>query len=150
MKGIFGIVNKKTNRTWSYYSIDDISEMDMVFDEIVSSDRRLRRKRDCYDFRPELVETTDDVDRSLAKYIWPQLSRVKYNDSCYDYPVDKKINKRIKRAVDWCVEMFPDRKYTFAIDIPEQYHVYVYVFENDEIRERYGFGGGKEPNERTF
>lgn len=151
MKGVFRIVNPSTSKVYGYYAIDDIEDLDSEFRRIVDSDRHFQRRKDCNEFVPELVEITEDTNRRLAYYLWPQLARLQYNDNCFEYLVDKKYSRTIDTIIDWLVDHYQSPGYSFIIDAPKRTLIYAYVYERGNLLERYGFNTHtNEPYERGF
>lgn len=147
MERIYRIYNTKTNKSYDYFNAPN-DELVAVF---LENSKKVRRYNKTYlsdVIAVEMVEETSDVNKCLASYNWPQLSRVKYADSCFKDCSNKKLDKLMNHVVDWLVDAFCNLSYTFEIGLYEDY-IYTIVSEKNKVIELYKFRS-KNPFERTF
>ena len=150
MKGIVRLINKRTEALYGYYGSQDIKGTIDSYNETHMLPNKKRRFPDRVSI--EIVEVTDKVGERLAKYVLPQISRVSYDEALYDAFLEQKLTKRIVRAVDWVVETYTDKEYSFVVSVicdGTKKHVKVLVQKNGERYEEYIFVGTKEPVSRT-
>ena len=147
MQGIVEIKDTLHKQTKGYYPIDDVNNIDEFLQKLKQENKRFSRDRNSKYYEAVLVETVEDANIALAKYIWPQLERVKYEDTCYKHDTQK-ISKRLRKAIDWLVVTFPEPEMSFVIDVDDENHIITTVCENGSFKEKYVFNGGKNPIER--
>lgn len=70
-----------------------------------------------------------------------------------DYIQEPKVEKRIRRALDWTIEHFPEEKFSYMFFVgsnENKKNVKVMIFKDGEKFEAYTFVGTKQPVERVF
>lgn len=150
MKGIYCVVNKYTGKVFYYRSTNNLENANEEFEVEKRKSRQLSRYKYIDNLEIKILEETEDLNKRLAYYMWPQISRVTYDESCYTNKVDAKTTERIINIIDWLVQTYPGSNNRFLIKfIEKKYNVYISY--NNQIIEKYVFEGNKkEPSERTI
>lgn len=148
MGKIYRTYNINSGRTYEFFTAeDDEKAQEILLGRRYSNSRMVKKGLDKL-VSVEFVEEAEDVNRRLASYLWPQIDRIEYKDSCFEADIDKKFTKRINNAIDWLVETFPQNKNSFEIERAQD-QLIVTVFESGKFVEMYKFCG-KEPYERIL
>lgn len=150
MRGIFRIKNKKSGKIWGLYIAEDINNLQQEFERVTSEYKAYKRCKVLSLLEPELVWSGEDAEKELASYRFPQISRVSYNDKCYDYVNNKRVAKRIEKALDWLVGTFDGNAYHFLLSINEDDQVDAAVYRNEVLYEEYSFNNSGTPKTRII
>lgn len=149
MQGIIKLANRRTGEIYGYYKSEDLDESNQLFE----AEHRLPggKRRLPYCITYEVAEITNNLDDRLAMYVLPQISRVKYDKSVVTALGEKRVIKRINRAIDWVVETFIDASYSFEVGILKEgfkTQVGAIVYKDGKKFEGYRFVGSKYPMTR--
>lgn len=150
MKGVIRIKNKYSGTIWGYYLIDEIGSLDEAFNKIIEENRYLQKTKILPALIPETVYEGEEAEKVLALFLFPNISRVKYGESCFEHVSDKGISKWLNRTIDWLVENFEDKRYEFLIEMTGTNRFEAFVFDEKVLKERYSFMHSQSPKYRTM
>lgn len=96
----------------------------------------------------------DDMDTSVELTLDIDGKEItRYDKTVVDYIQEPKVEKRIRRALDWTIEHFPEEKFSYMFFVgsnENKKNVKVMIFKDGEKFEAYTFVGTKQPVERVF
>jgi hypothetical protein len=153
MQGIVKYVQHKTGNPVKYMISSDIEKDREEFEKRKHGAGEDHRSRYIQRLDFEIAEITDDPGEKFADYVLPKSDRICYDQSIKDAVADGMKFKKICNAIDWSVEHFTDREFSFEFYVDsteEKSKITALVLKNGIRFEQYEFHGGKAPTVRTY
>lgn len=149
-KGIIRVINTYNHSEVAIIASENMQETINKFEDGIMPTRGLERYPHKDNLKLEVIEETKELASRYAFYTWPKLERVSYSPECMNKSLEKGFSTKVKNAVDWLIEMYADKKYSFVIDVEREMIVGI-VLENKLRSEKITFKKKNgEPFSREF
>lgn len=153
MQGIVRYVHQKSGDIVKYRVSTDVEGDKERFEDRKQNADEEHRAKYIKGLVFEVVEITDNLNERYVYYALPQSDRITYDKTVVDYIQEPKVEKRIRRALDWTIEHFPEEQFSYMFFVgsnENKKNVKVMIFKDGEKFEAYTFVGTKQPVERVF
>ena len=153
MQGIIKYVQRQTGNSVKYLISTDIEKDRVEFDKRKQNADDNRRLRYIKHLDFEIAEITDNPSKIFADYVLPKSDRIHYDQTVKDAVADGMKLKKLRNAMDWTVEHFVDRDFSFEFFVDnteEKSRITALILKNGNRFEQYEFHGGKAPVVRMF
>lgn len=146
-KAVYQIKNKETDKIMETVLTDDINKSKADFENGIYN-KHLSRIHEKYgtEFCIDILYEGDEYKEAYAKAVLPYSNRISYSKEIISNIDFIKI-RRIEKVIDYVIELFPEKEFTYLIDYDG--HLIAYINREGQTIERYSFTGSGIPKERV-
>lgn len=147
-KAVYQIKNKQTDKVMETVLTDDIGTVKVDFEKGIYN-RYLSRIHEKYgtEFYIDILYEGDEYKEVYARTVLPYSNRITYSKEIISNIDFIKI-RRIEKVIDYIIELFPEKEFTYLIDYDG--HLIAYINREGQTIERYSFTGSGNPKERVI
>lgn len=147
-KAVYQIKNKQTDKVMETVLTNDIDTVKVDFEKGIYN-RHLSRIHEKYgtEFYIDILYEGDEYKEVYARAVLPYSNRITYSKEIISNIDFIKI-RRIEKVIDYIIELFPEKEFTYLIDYDG--HLIAYINREGQTIERYSFTGSGNPKERVI